>query len=273
MGKWAKSLFGQETFEAVGIVVAGTNKQAFEKEILGFFDEVVSSKDSVFHAHLVKKDGKAYPIVFNVYGAPAMVDVLTEMHDGGCRTVLFVGYAYGGFKNLAIATIVVPSQSYHFDGIYHPLKIDKKVALPDQELKEKLEQLFTKHKIEYIEGINVSVPAVTLQLPHANKEYQEIQPATVEMELASCLSRSKDIGMRAVGTLIISDNRTAGMGDESKRKLRYEGKRKVLKTLIDNIAVFTLPPLAREKVFTIDQCLAAIIDDPKDLTNIYKDKG
>ena len=47
MGKWAKGLFGREKFNSIGIVVAGTNKQELEKKVLGMFDEVVSSKDSV----------------------------------------------------------------------------------------------------------------------------------------------------------------------------------------------------------------------------------
>lgn len=59
--------------------------------------------------------------------------------------------------------------------------------------------------MNFIEGINISVPAVTFQLPHNNKDYLKIKPTTVEMELAACLSRAKEIGMRAAGTLIISD--------------------------------------------------------------------
>src|SRR3989344_2351345 len=120
MGKWAKRLFGQESFGDIGIVIAGTITKEFEKEILDLFDEIISSKDSVYHAHLVKKNGIAYPVVFNIYGAPAMVDVITEMQDGGCRTILFFGSAYGGFQNLEVGSIVIPEKSYHFDGIYHP---------------------------------------------------------------------------------------------------------------------------------------------------------
>ena len=42
------------------------------------------------------------------------------------------------------------------------------------------------------------------------------------MELAACLSRAKDIGIRAVGLLIISDNRTSAINNKEKRKLRYQ---------------------------------------------------
>jgi purine-nucleoside phosphorylase len=272
MGKWAKELFGKSTFGKVGIVVAGTISPDFEKKLLGFFDRVISSRDAVYHAHLGKKKGVAYPIVFNVYGAPAMVDLLTEMHDGGCRIVIFVGYAYGGFKNLDVGSIVIPDKSYHFDGIYHPIQPDRRFDVPDQELKKKLEELFNKANIKHVGGTNISVPAVTFQMPHANKKYQKINPSTVEMELSACLSRAKDIGIRAVGILIISDNRSISIGDATKKKLRYSTKTKVIKTIIENIYHFNILPLKTEKEFNIDEHLASIIEDSNDKTNVYRKK-
>lgn len=146
MGNWAKGTFGKENFGEIGIIIAGTNKLEVEKKILGFFDEVISSKDNVYHAHLVRKNNNEYPVVFNVYGAPAVLDVLTEMQDGGCRTVIFFGYAYGGFTNLEVGSIVIPKKAYHFDGIYHHIKPDRKFSAPDKELKEKLEFVLKKIK-------------------------------------------------------------------------------------------------------------------------------
>ena len=272
MGNWAKTLFGKEKFDEVGIVVAGTISPEFEKNILGFFDKVISSKDAVYHAHLASKKGKEYPIVFNVYGAPAMVDLLTQMHDGGCKTVLFVGSAYGGFKNLDVGSIVLPIKSYHFDGLYHPIEPDRKLDYSDKDLTVKLEKLLKKQKINYSIGTNISVPAVTFQLPHANEEYRKINPSTVEMELAACYSRAKDLGMRSTGLLIISDNRKSSIGDHTKRELRHAAKTLVLKTLIENIDYFKLPELPNHKKFSIDAHLASIIEDPEDKTNIYRKK-
>jgi len=269
MGKWAKNLFGKARFSSIGIVVAGTAKPEFEKKVLSFFDKVISSKDSVYHAHLVRKDGKYYPIVFNIYGAPAMVDVLTEMHDGGCRTIVFVGLAYGGFeKNLNVGTVVVPDKSYHFEGIFHPTHPDRRFNVPDAELMERLEHLFIKNKVMYVKGTNISVPAVTFQLPHANKEYRAIKPVSLEMELASCYSRARDIGIRAVGSLIISDNRSSSIID--KKKVLYRAKLKVLGTIINNLGYLNLPELKAGKEFNIDKHLASIIENPEDITNVYR---
>ncbi len=272
MGSWAKSLFGKEKFEDIGLVLAGTNKPEVEKEILSFFDEVIFSKDSVYHGHLVKKNNKEYPVVMNIYGAPAMMDSITEMHDGGCRTIIFIGYAYGGFTNLEVGSVVIPEKSYHFDGIYHSLHPDKKFSMPDKELKAKIENLLKKNKINFHTGSNISVPSVTFQLPHNNKEYLEIKPTTVEMELAACLARSSDIGIRAAGILIISDNRKSSIGDEDKKKFRYEAKTKIIKLLANNLDNFKLSKLKTEKEFNINDHLASIIEDPTDITNIYKKK-
>ena len=269
MGSWAKGLFGKENFENIGIVLAGTNTKV-EKEILKLFDEVINSNDSVYHGHLVKKNNKEYPLVTNVYGAPAMLDSLSEMFDGGCRNIIFIGYAYGGFTNLEVGSIVIPKESYHFDGIYHKIEPDRKTSSPDKELKEKVESIFKKNNIKYFEGINISVPAVTFQLPHYNKEYLEIKPATVEMELAACLSRAKDIGIRAVGILIISDNKKSSINDNEKKILKYNVKINVLRTIIENLDQFKLEKLKIIKEFSINEYLASIIHDPKDITNIYK---
>src|SRR3989344_4209884 len=199
MGKWAKDLFGRGSFGNVGLVVAGSVSPAHEKEILGFFDKVVYSKDSSYHAHLVRLRGKLYPVVTKVYGAPAMLDVITQMHDGGCNSLIFVGWAYGVRKNLQVGDLVIPEKSYHFEGVYHVLQPDKRFDGPDAQLTAVLEKLFKKSDVKFMRGINVSVPSVTFQLPHANREYQKIKPDTVEMELSACFSRSRDIGIRAAG--------------------------------------------------------------------------
>jgi len=272
MGKWAKRLFGQEFCGEIGIALAGVSKSEFEKSIVGLFDEVISRKDDLYHAYLVKKDGAIYSIIFNVYGAPAMVDAMAIMHDGGCRTILFLGSAYGGFKNLNVGSVVIPDKSYHFEGVFHPLQPDRKASFPDAQLKKKLEEVFKKNKIDYSTGANISVPAVTLQLPHNNEEYKRINPLTVEMELAACLARAKDIGMRAAGVLIISDNKNSSIGDETKRNLRHSAKTAVLKTIINNLNSFKLPKLPTEKEWSFDEHLASIIEDPYDKTNIYRNK-
>ncbi len=273
MGVWAKNVFGRESFGKVGIVLAGHDTPEFEKRILYLFEGVVSSKDVVYHAHLLKKGGIAYPIVLNVYGAPALVDALAEMHDGGCRNVLFIGYAYGGFNNTEIGAIVIPDKSYHFDGIYHPIEPDRMVSKPDKELQEKLKSVFKRSRIKYFTGTNISVPAVTLQPKHANEAYRRIKPATLEMELAACYSRARDIGMRTAGVLIISDNRDTSIGDKAKNELKHSTKARVIKTVADNISKFNLKPLKSAEDFKIDTYLASIIEDAEDKTNVYKQGG
>ncbi len=269
MGKWAKGLFGLPRFSEVGLLLAGTTTPKFEEEALKLFDKKINSKDSVYHAHLVKKNNKIYPIVFNVYGAPAAVDVLAEMHDGGCKTVIFLGYAYGGFKNIEVGGIVIPNKSYHYEGIFHLISLDKKASTPDNVLKNKIETILKNNNIKYHEGINISVPAVTFQLKHANPEYAKINPTTVEMELAACFQRAKQLGMRSVGILIISDNRSTSIRDDRKKKIRHDQKLKVIKTIVDNIEKFKFPPL-KSKKFNIDEHLASIIENPDDKINVYK---
>lgn len=273
MGEWAKHLFGRKKFNRVGLALAGTLKPKHEKKILRLFDKVISSKDRVYHGHLVKKNKCYYPILTNVYGAPAMVDSLVEMHDGGCRNVIFVGYAYAGFKkNLEVGSIVLPTKSYHFDGIYSPFDPSKILALPNRELRAKLKEVLKKEGVKFYEGKNISVPAVTFQLPHANEKYKRINPLTVEMELASCFSRARDIGMRAAGIFIISDNRCSHIHGKKKANLIKKSRAIVLKCLVNNLRKFNLPALRTKRKFDIDEHLASIIEDTEDVTNVYRKK-
>ena len=272
MGQWAKKLFGQERIGDVGIIIAGHTPMKDEKEILSYFDEVISSKDEVYHAHLVKKGDKIYPIVSNVYGAPALMDVLTQMHDGGCRNIIFIGYAYSVLKNLDVGSIILAKKAYHFDGAYNIIDKKRFEAYPDLELLKKFEQILKKEKVNYTEGENISVPAVTFQLPHNNEMYRKINLTPVEMELAACYSRSKDIGMRSVGILIVSDTRSSSIGDETKRKIAHKTKINVLHIIINHLENLQLKPLTYSDNFKVSEYLASIIENPEDITNIYTEE-
>ena len=156
-----------------------------------------------------------------------MVDSLAVMHDGGCNNVLFIGSGYG--FNLEVGSIVLTEKSYHFDGIYHPVEPDRKTSKPDKELMRIVERLLKTEKISFCKGTNISVPAVTFQPKHANKEYQELKPETLEMELAACFSRAKDFGMRAVGILLVSDTRKKHIAEGDNKKRRNLARMEVLK--------------------------------------------
>jgi purine-nucleoside phosphorylase len=270
MGHWAKSDFGREKLGNVGIIIAGTSNPEIEKKTLKMFDEKLTSNDVVYHAYLARKGKKDYPLVFNVLGAPAAVDVLSVLKDGGCSNVIFIGFAYGGFKDLELGDIVVPSKSYHFDGLFHAVKLDKDVSLPDSRIRAELKKVLHKEKIRFIEGANISVPAVTLQPKHNNNEYKRIKPTCLEMEFAAFLSRAKEIGIRAAGVMIISDNRHTSLNDLEKRKARRHIKEKIIGAVVKNIISFDLKPLKGKENFNIDSYLADIIEMDDDGANVYR---
>ena len=271
MGAWAKSLFGREEFDSIGVIIAGTISIRREKAVLELGDELISSHDAAYHGHIIRIGERIVPIVTNVYGAPAMVDLLTEMYDGGCRTVIFIGSAYG-FPPADVGMVTIPRQCYHFDGIYHPVVPDKVSSKPDKELVQKVKNIFKKEKVLFSEGPNISVPAVTLQPLHANEHYKKIKPYTLEMELAACFSRGKDLGMRTAGILVVSDTRSSKIRDLVKKEMRNEKLYQAIKICLKNIHHFECSPLKTKKSFNIDEHLAAIVHDPEDRTNVYRKK-
>jgi len=271
MGKWAKLLFGREAFQDVGIIVGGNNPEEMQVESLRKrFDVVESQTDKAFHAHLVEGSNGFYPVVFNVYGAAAAIDVLAQMRDGGCRNVLFLGYAYG-FGDLRVGDIVAPHEAYHFDGVYQALGRDIGMRTrPDKELRLKLIQTLDSEGIEFHRGKHVSVPAVSLQPSHSNLRYERIHPATLEMELASVYTRSREIGMRSAGVLVVSDTRNDNLGSEENIKIRRETKLGVLDVLLNNLERFSLQPYL-ENGFSVDEHLASIVDMPGEEGNAYRE--
>ena len=255
MGRWSKSCFGQENIGEVGLMVAGTTHKDFEDSVLTLFDEVLSGEDEVFHCFAVMKQGVPYSVIFNVYGGPAVLDALAVMHDGGCRNVLFVGLA-AGYGDLQVGDVVVPDESHHLDGLYSCIDPGRKIGRPDTELKDKIIETLRNKGTEYFPGRNVSVPAVSFQ-PKSPQTWGNVVPDTVEMELAACLSRCDDIGIRAAGALIISDNQEHKFGskDAEVRVRKAASKRKVIEALIEKIPYFALPPLPGAEDFDLDKLL------------------
>ncbi len=267
MSDVAEILFGREKVEGCGIVVAGTNNLEFEHLILNLFDEIMYlNQQGIYHTYLGKKECKEYPIMFNVYGAPAMADAVTEMGESGLRNLIFVGYAYGGFSDLEVGSVVVPTRAHHFDGFFSTIDSERRCSYPDLNLRRMLKGVLGQEDIDFYEGVNISVPSVYFQSKHDNEEYAKLKPLTLEMELATCLSVSEIVGVRSAAALVISDNRESRLGD--KHEKRMQSKFYVLKAVIENLDRFNLESLDMERL-SIRERLAEIIHDPNDSRNVY----
>ncbi len=80
------------------------------------------------------------------------------------------------------------------------------------------------------------------------------------MELSACYSRAKEIGIRAVGVLVISDNHNSRMGDKTVPSIAPI-RIKILQAIMNNIVCFTVPPLATTEEFNIDKYFDSISED------------
>ena len=150
--------------------------------------------------------------------------------------------------------------NHHFEEIYNRVESERRAGFPDEELKVRLKSLLDENGVDYIIGPNVSIPAVTFKPPLTNEEFKKIQPVTLEQELSACLSRGKEIGIRAVGTLIVGDNHRARMGDitvPSIAPIRIS----ILKTITDNLSNFRVPRLSTEQEFKIEKYFDSISEE------------
>lgn len=262
MGSWAKKAFGKEQIADVGMVLAGGIKPSEEELVTSIFPKCIGTKVSGYHIFLLEDD---VPLITNLRGAPNLIDALTDLHDGGCKNVIFIGFAYGGItKDLEVGSVALPTKAYHFEGIYTGF------SEPDKTAQQIMKDILTKNNMLFVEGNAISVPCVTKQLYHDNEEYKKINPLTIEMELAAFFARCKEIGVRGSAVLVISDNQSNHIKDADVRKLRYEKKKEIVKLIYDNIDEFRLEELPEFKEFNVHDFLGRVIHHPQKDENIYR---
>lgn len=233
MGEKAKQLSGHENFDNIALVITGSHTKETEEKIITFFERIINKKETNYRTYLCQKAGKTYPVIFNAYGASAIIDLVPALKDGGCDTIILIGYADGTLKNLELGKIVIPEISYHYDGVYTVQKPVRKEAKPSQELKTQLHKILYNEQIIFVAGTNISVPAKNLQPP--NSDYSMLHASTKELELSSLLTAAKENNIHAAGILVIEENNTFTLPEHIKERMVTESKIRVLKTLIKNI--------------------------------------
>ncbi|MBI4140856.1 hypothetical protein HY485_03395 [Candidatus Woesearchaeota archaeon] len=232
MGDWAKSDFGVSQLPETVILVAGTNPSNIQKKILTLFDEVLVHRDIVCQAYIVRKGNKKYVLIFHVYGAALAVDELHVLKDGGCKKLFFVGYAWCRKENARVGDYILPSKTYIMDGFTNILFKKAKWASQNAEMKRQVQEILKKTNAKIHEGNTVSIPSVFRRPAEYKYISKRITSIAHEQELASVLHFSKILGIKAAGTLIISDTKVQHLHAEESKRIRQERLYELIKSII-----------------------------------------
>lgn len=230
MGDWAKWEFKRDELPENCIMFAGSTPQWQIDKILNQFDEIVFTKHDNYNPYIVKKGDSEFLILFQVYGAAMVADLITILKDGKVNNIYFIGAAYGLLATSLIGDYVIPIKTQCLDGVTGVIgNID--YVEPDNKLCNELKELLKAEDNCRI-GHSVSVPA-TFWHPDHNKIDSDV--IALEMEFSSLCYFSMRTGIKSAGVLVISDTKNKDLLMD--QTLRYENIYKVFLMLIEKLLI------------------------------------
>lgn len=227
MGQWANKYFNQTELPRECYIFAGTAKNDFKNDIIKNFDEVLYHDLGIFEKYIVCKGGMKYTIIFQVFGAPMIIDLIHILKDGGVQKIIFFGAAFGINESLEVGDCVVPIQVQSLEGILETVE-HKKYAYPDEKLARLMIDGLKLNSIDVNVGKVVSVPSVFVK---PDKEIFDEDLYAIEMETACLFHYSKELKIRCSAILIISDTKTHKLYNSQDR--RYQKMVDVFKVLFN----------------------------------------
>ncbi len=201
MGKWSVSFFDRDTLPSVCFLFAGSSKHSFIDGILSNFDTVVFHEYSHFERVIAKHNGIEYLLLFQVYGAASMIDLMAVLNDGNVKKITFFGSAFGIEKSLDVGDFIIPNKVQALEGVLNFLH-DTEYVFPDSEQSNLIKRKLRERNIKYLEGKTVSVPCVTAQPKY---EVFDKDLIGLEMECSSFFFYAQKYNIVASALLVVSD--------------------------------------------------------------------
>lgn len=212
MGTWAQCEFGREKLPKRCYLIAGGTPRETIDAICNDFDEISFQRHDVYERFLVRTGDEETTLVFQLYGAPIVADVLTVLQDGGTEEVIFVGLAQGKGKGIKVGDYVIPTKTQCCDGVAKLLGSENYTE-PDSTLVGKITNAMRKANLEFTEGTSVSVPATFW---HGDESKHASDIIALECEFATFCYCSKKLTLSSAGIFVISDTEEQDLLDNSR---------------------------------------------------------
>jgi len=233
MGTWSKSDFGVSKLPSTAIIFGGGNPLDIENRIVDLFDRIIQKRHGVYHAYVVRKGQKDFTLLFQVYGPALAVDGLHILHDGGCKEMLFIGYAWCCAEKAVVGDYILPSKTLLLDGFTNVLAPRAKWAQGDVTLHSKIERATQCLKTPIHKGITISIPSVFRKPKGYGETLKKVRGIAHEMELGSLLFFSKDLKIHSAGVLIVSDTPHQTLYGEESERARTEALIRLSAEVVD----------------------------------------
>lgn len=210
MGKWAESEFGVKSLPPLAYLFAGSSTRPKIDAVVNSFGKVIFHQQDVYERFLVYGEKGGATIMFQLYGAPIMCDLVTILKDGNVKEAVFFGSAFGISNNMKVGDIIVPTEVQTLDGVSAKLGAGPYTA-PNPDMVEKISAALERSDILFRRGKSVSVPATFW---HGDETQIDLDAIALELEFAAFCHCAQSVGIKAGGLLIISDTKEQGLLDE-----------------------------------------------------------
>lgn len=202
MGKISQTYFGTSDLPKA-IVLAGHQEEPF-REVFGDLDVEFSCKSSCFSGYLFSDPRLA--IIKDVYGASSAYESIKTLEDGNCQSMIFVGWAQSRAEH-DIGDVVVPTKIRGLDSISGEREIEPGIS--EEELPVRPDDFGGRH---------LSKPAVTYESRELERDIENFEPQTIDLELATVVKTAGNVGIECQFYQAISDNAFEDLFDGEKKK-------------------------------------------------------
>ncbi|KXA90137.1 hypothetical protein AKJ57_04440 [candidate division MSBL1 archaeon SCGC-AAA259A05] len=206
MGKLSETYFG--TDEVPQCIVLGGYQEAPFREVFGDLKTEFSCESSCFSGYLFSDPPLS--VIKNVYGAPSAYEAVKTLKDGNCRAMTFVGYAQSRVGH-EIGEVIVPTRIKGLDSISN-----------EGELKPEVSKESLMVQPDEFGGRHLSKQAVTYESQEVDREIESFEPHSIDLELATIVKASNNLGIDCQFYLIISDRAFEDLFDEKKKNRKIE---------------------------------------------------
>lgn len=226
MGEYSKAIFERDSLPEICFVFAGAYVSGRKNLVRRSFDEWERVRGSWIKYTYATGNGREYLILFGIYGAALMLEVLHLLNDGGAQTVFFIGSMYS--KNLNVGDIVIPKSIIDKAGIVMIADPHLGEIRPDGVSIKKLTTALDELGIAHYERKIASVPSVLHRITHVRDFVENSSDIEgCEMELSTFHHFAPRLGLKAHSLLYVWDTPKHGIitGPAEIRKKRYVGLR------------------------------------------------
>ena len=228
MGRFSEVVFGRRELPVRCLIYAGAYLPIRKDWVRSLFDSWQKVQGQWVKFTFAHKNGAEYLVVFNVYGASMILEIVQVLKEGNAKKVFFIG-SLGG-KELPVGTLVLPTRIVDKTGFVAVDDPDKQFVQPEEYRLKRLRRALDDSGEVYVEGEIVSVQCVLHNIEHLRSFVEQEEGVIgVECETSTYYHYTQKEKLESYGLLYISDNKKheINTGGKNLRNVRRKSLRKI----------------------------------------------